>query len=111
MGVDAMTGEDNRHARARFWRKLLRLTRGRVPIIKALQVVAAEEHDSSFQKALEKIRRLLEDEEKSLSEALAAEPVFFSSSVIELIRAAEKTGAWDEILTEIADGIEEGTFD
>lgn len=106
-----MTGEDNRYVRARFWRKLLRLTRGRVPILRALQVVEAEEQDASFQKALERIRRLLEEEEKSLSESLASEPAFFSLSVIELVRAAEKTGAWDEILAEIADGIEEGTFD
>jgi type II secretory pathway component PulF len=107
-----MDGEENkRHIRARFWRKLLRLTRGRVPILKALQVVEAEEKDGSFQQAVANIRRLLEQEEKSLSEALATEPRFFSLSVIELIRAAEKTGAWDEILAEIADGIEEGTFD
>ena len=29
----------------------------------------------------------------------------------ELVRAAEKTGAWDEVLCEITEGLEEGTFD
>lgn len=46
-----------------------------------------------------------------MSDALAAAAPCFSLSAIELVRSAEKSGAWDEILLEIAEGIEEGTFD
>ena len=44
------------------------------------------------------------------SEATVRAPDFFSASIFELIRAAEKRGAWDEILAEIVDGLDEGTF-
>jgi len=37
-------------------------------------------------------------------------PREFSPAVRELVKTAEKTGAWDDILQEIADGLQEGTF-
>jgi len=46
-----------------------------------------------------------------MSQALKKYPAEFSVSVVELIRVAEKSGAWDEILPEITDGLSEGTFD
>ncbi|MFC1498319.1 type II secretion system F family protein [Verrucomicrobiota bacterium] len=94
---------------ALFWKRFSRLTRGRVPILRAMKVIIEEETDGSFKKTLSS---LLEDIEHgtALSEALTKHPSVFSSFVTELIRSAEKSGAWDEILQEIIEGMEDGTF-
>jgi len=94
---------------AMFWRKFLRLTRGRVGVLRALEVMAEEEKDPRFRKLTEDIRMALEHG-ATLSEAVRNFPMMFSPSVRELVKTAEKTGAWDEILQEIADGLQEGTF-
>ena len=95
---------------ARFWRKFLRLTRGRVTVLRALDVIAMEEEDESARAAVLSLRADVIDG-LTLSEALAKRRPEFSLSVVELVKTAEKTGAWDEILEEIAGGIEDGTFD
>ncbi len=104
------TRADKRRLRkAVFWRKFLRLTRGRVPVLRALEVIGAEETDPGFKNTVSLLRREL-DKGCALSEAIAKFPAEFSPSVIELVRTAEKTGAWDEILQEAADGLQDGTF-
>lgn len=95
---------------ARFWCKFLRLTRGRVSVLRALEVITGEEADSSFKETLCSIRRNMEAG-STLSEAVTDHPGEFSPSVVELIKAAESSGAWDEILREIAEGMQDGTFD
>ena len=95
---------------ARFWRKLLRLSRGRVAVLRALEVIALEEKDAGFKGIVSDIHDRMEDG-AILSEALAEHAAVFSLSVREMIKTAEKCGAWDEILLEIAQGLEEGTFD
>ena len=102
--------EETRKAKTRFWRKFLRLTRGRVPVLKALSTAAGEEENAELKKNLRDILVAMETG-SIMSEALAKCDGYFSASIIELIRSAEQTAAWDEILPEIADGIEEGTFD
>ena len=95
--------------RARFWRKFLRLTRGRVPVLRALAVISEEETDPRFRKLVNDIHAALE-RGATLSEAIGRSRTEFSLSVVELVKTAEKTGAWDEILQEIADGLQDGTF-
>jgi type II secretory pathway component PulF len=95
--------------RAKFWRKFLRLTRGRVPVLRALSVISEEETDSAFRKRIDEIRRAM-DRGHTLSEAIGKFRRDFSPSIVELVKTAEKTGAWDEILQEIADGLQDGTF-
>ncbi|MBA4388302.1 MAG: hypothetical protein C0404_10000 [Verrucomicrobia bacterium] len=107
--VGSMTNED-RNRIARFWRKYLRLTRGRVSALRALEVIGDEERDESFRHSVKTIRRMIEDG-STISEAMSKASAGFSLSVIELVKTAEKTGAWDEILQEIVDGLEDGTFD
>lgn len=97
-------------AQSRFWRKFLRLTRGRVRVIRALEVLAGEEKDPEFKAVADALHKDLE-EGRSLSEAMARHESVFSPSVLELVKTAEKCGAWDEILQEIADGLADGTFD
>ena len=105
-----MHPSDKQLRQARFWKKLLRLTRGRVTVLRAFDVIGAEEPDSPFRAVLTALRRDL-DAGLALSEALRKQAPEFSMSVVELIRTAEATGAWDEILQEIADGLSDGTFD
>lgn len=92
-----------------FFRKLMRLTRGRIDILRALAVIRTESEGGYFADALDDIEGSVRSG-TTLSEALAAQPALFSLSVVELVRSAERTGAWDDILLEIADGLQEGTF-
>jgi type IV pilus assembly protein PilC len=105
-----MDKEEKRQKHSRFWKKFLRLTRGRVPVLRALEVIAGEEQDVAFKTVISSVRSDMEHG-VSMSEALKKHGSEFSLSVIELVRMAEKTGAWDEILQEITDGLSEGTFD
>ena len=100
--------KQQRHAR--FWKKFLRLTRGRVPVLRTLHISALEAHDEEFQAVLSTVHKDVE-EGATLSEAIARHPEEFSLSIVELVKTAEGSGAWDEILDEIADGLAEGTFD
>jgi type II secretory pathway component PulF len=95
---------------AKFWRKFLRLTRGRVTVLRALEVIAIEEKDQSFQGVVKDIRSHV-DRGMVMSEALIKHAGEFSPSIVELIKTEEKTGAWDEILQELVDGLQDGTFE
>ncbi len=104
-----MTSETQKH-QARFWRKYLRLTRGHVAALQALEIIIQEEKDPAFSKTIAEILTTLKAG-KSFNEAFSQHPGLFSLSVLELLKAAESSGAWDDILEEIAAGLEEGTFD
>ena len=78
-------------------------------MVRALETVIAEEDDPSFREVLIELASGVK-RGRMLSEALEAHGEVFSPSVRELIRTAEKTGAWDDILQEIADGLADGTF-
>ena len=94
---------------AGFWKKFLRLTRGRITALHTLEIISEEESEPALKKVIYSIYKDM-DNGDTLSEAIKKHPSDFSSSVVELIKAAEKTGAWDEILREITDGLNEGTF-
>ena len=105
-----MAASDQRIMLARFWRKLLRLTRGRVSVLRALEVIIQEQPPGPFKESVEEVHAAIEGG-ASLSDALRYHPDTFSLSVRELVRTAEQSGAWDDILQEIADGLADGTFD
>ena len=94
----------------RFWKKFLRLTRGRVAVLRALTVISQEEEDPRCRRLIEALTHTVE-KGCPLSAAMAEHPQHFSRSVVELLKTAEKTGAWEEILPEIVGGLEDGTFD
>jgi len=50
------------------------------------------------------------EDNASMSAALSERPSDFSISEVELVKTAEKRGAWDEILAELADGLADGSF-
>lgn len=101
---------DAQAIQARFWKKLQKLTRGRIDIFHAMEIIVEEERDPDFRSALEAVNSKLR-EGNQLSLAMEAASDRFSKSVRELVRSAEKTGAWDEILPIIAQGLEDDTFD
>ena len=94
---------------ARFWKKIQKLTRGRIDILRAMEIVVAEEGNPEFKAALERVYSEIR-EGREFSTAMEAAADHFSYSVRELVRSAEKTGAWDEILPLIAEGLEDDTF-
>ncbi len=94
---------------AHAWRKFMRLTRGRIPTLRALEVILLEEKDPEISAFFSTLSKEMNDG-STMSEAVEKHGKLVSPSVLELLRYAEKTGAWDEILLEIADGLEEGTF-
>jgi type IV pilus assembly protein PilC len=94
----------------KFWKKFLRLTRGRVTVLRALEMIVLEEKDATFRDSVKDIRTCIEGG-STMSQAMQKHPDDFSPSIVELIRTAEKTGAWDEILQEIVDGLQDGTFE
>ena len=108
--VFAMNVSEKQIRQGRFWRKFLRLTRAGVPVIRTLEVVGQEEENERFAKV---IRALLEDVENgtALAAALTKFPSEFSPSVVEMIKTAEKRGAWDEVVEELSEGLLEGTFE
>ncbi|MEI6972122.1 MAG: type II secretion system F family protein [bacterium] len=92
-----------------FWRKFTRLIRGRVTVLRALDVICREETDPVRKDMISSMKRTVE-KGSPLSVATSEYPQHFSSSIVELLKTAEKTGAWEEILPEIVDGLADGTF-
>jgi len=101
---------DKQKLQARFWRKFQLLTRGRLDVRRAMDVIVEEERDPELKRTLQQLRTSL-NEGQPLSEALAAFPGEFSRAVRELIRSAEHTGAWDEILPLISQGLDDSTLE
>lgn len=95
---------------ARFWRKFLLLTRGRLDVLRAMDVIIEEETEAAFRETLVALRDMLR-QGHPLSEGLAKHPTVFSRAVRELVMSAERTGAWEEILPLMADGLADGTLD
>lgn len=88
----------------------MRLTRGRLSTLRALSVILQEPLQQDFKQTLEQILADLKSG-TGVSDAFRRHPGTFSLCIIELVDSAEKSGAWDEILEEIAGGLEDGTFD
>jgi len=105
-----MTPGATTQRQAHFWRKFSLLTRGRLDVLRALSIIVAEEPDPTFRETLRALQAALQTG-MALSEALEQQATLFSRSVRELVRSAEQSGAWDEILPLIAEGLSDGTLD
>ncbi len=110
ISVFDMNATDKQARQGKFWRKYLRLTRAGVTVLRTLELARDEETDEEFAAVL---TDLLGQVEKgaAVSVALEKAPSYFTPSVIEMVRTAEKRGAWDEVIAELSDGLLEGTFD
>ncbi len=92
-----------------FWMKLLRLTRGRISLVRAVEIIEEEESHEEWARVIRQLRELM-GQGRTLADAVCEQPAVFSLSVRELVVAAERSGAWEEIMQELADGLREGTF-
>jgi len=90
---------------ARFTRTLGTLISSGVPILEGLDITAKTAGNAVVEKALQKVRRSLE-EGKSLTEPLKESEVF-PGMVTQMIAVGEQTGAMDAMLQKIADFYEE----
>jgi type IV pilus assembly protein PilC len=90
---------------ARFTRTLGTLISSGVPILEGLDITAKTSGNAVVEKALQKVRRSLE-EGKSLTEPLKDSEVF-PGMVTQMIAVGEQTGAMDAMLQKIADFYEE----
>jgi len=104
-----MSVSEKQLQQSRFWRKYLRLSRAGVPILRAFEIMSEEEPDAAFAEVLAALLGHLRDG-VSLSDALQRFPKVFALSSVELVRTAERRGAWDEILQELSEGLADGTF-
>jgi len=89
----------------RFTRTLGTLIASGVPILEGLDITAKTSGNAVVEKALNKVRRSLE-EGKSLTEPLKESEVF-PGMVTQMIAVGEQTGAMDAMLQKIADFYEE----
>jgi len=86
------------------------LTRGRIDTFHAFEVIIEEIADTEFRTAIQSVYDSLRGGKK-LSEALGEQPGAFCLSIRELVASAEKSGAWDDVLPVIIEGLEDGTFE
>lgn len=90
---------------APFTRSLAALVAARMPLLRALESLAAEEGGEGARGVLQDVTEALEDG-ASLSEALARRPGVFDGAYRSLVRVGEETGTLGEVLGRLADRLE-----
>jgi type II secretory pathway component PulF len=107
--VNEAVANERQRRQAAFWKKFALLTRGRLDVLRAMDIIIAEEADAEWRGVLSAVNQSLRSG-AALSDALEPHANVFSRSVRELVRSAERTGAWDEILPLIATGLLDATL-
>ena len=92
------------------WRKFGRMMDSGIPVVSALKVIGEETLDPRLKEAIRAIAVDIQGG-ATLSNSMAKHPALFSKSVRTLVQAGEMTGAIDRIAKEIAEGLQDGTFD
>lgn len=85
-----------------FSQKLGTLYRAGIPFVRAMEIIAAEEEDAGFKKALLGIRESIEAG-TTIAEAMKQFPEYFSSLYVNSMGAGETSGKLDEILSRLND--------
>ena len=88
-----------------FARQLATMVDSGIPIASALEVLAEQIDDRTFQQVLRKVRDDIEAG-ASLSEGIARHPKVFSEFFMNMVRAGESSGRLDEILDRVASYLE-----
>jgi len=88
-----------------FSRQLATMVDSGIPVVSALDVLADQVEDRTFQKILQKLRDDVEAG-SSLSEAMGLHPRVFSDFFVNMVRAGESSGRLDEILDRVASYVE-----
>lgn len=88
-----------------FYRLLSTMLNAWMPLLKAIVVLEKQEKNPVFKKMLSRFLSELK-EGKTLSECLDIYPGSFSEAEIGVVRAGEKTGKLNEVLTSLAEQVE-----
>ena len=88
-----------------FWRQLAMLIEVGVPLLRALQQIAARTSHAALRQVIQRVAADIEVG-NSLSEALAQHPQAFSRLTVQVIQVAERGGVLDHSLRLIAEEIE-----
>jgi len=86
---------------ARFARSFALALKSGVPVVQAMNVVAATVENAHFARAIDKMREGVERGDSVLRTAAASG--IFTPVVLQMIAVGEESGALDEMLTEVAD--------
>jgi MSHA biogenesis protein MshG len=86
---------------ARFARSFALALKSGVPVVQAMNVVAATVENAYFARAIDKMREGVERGDSVLRTAAASG--IFTPVVLQMIAVGEESGALDEMLTEVAD--------
>ena len=76
-----------------------------MPLVRCFDLLCEGEKNKEFKRALEKIKKWVEDGE-TLADALGKYPEYFDSMFVNMVAAGEKGGVLDEILTRLAKNLE-----
>ena len=88
-----------------FSRQLATMVDSGIPVVSALDILAEQNEDRTFQAILRKLRDDVEAG-AGLSEAMSHHPRVFSDFFVNMVRAGETSGQLDEILDRVASYVE-----
>ena len=89
-----------------FMRQFASLTRSQIPILQALRVLEEQSPNKTLKAILAQIKDSIQNDGKSLSEAMKMFPNVFPLDQINLIYAGETGGILQEILDQLANKLE-----
>lgn len=121
---NTLSGHPNRHSEPpevpmipdiskkieKFSRKFGRLLSSGVPLVVSLVTIAEEADDPAFADAIRAITESVKGGRR-FSECLADFPQWFSRSYVNMVHSGEAQGELDRRMTELADGIAEGSIE
>ena len=98
----------NRHHRvtpkdiSMFTQQISTLIQAGIPLVQACDIIAKTQHNPLFKRTIVQIKQHME-EGNTFAESLAQHPKWFNPLFIHLIKAGEKSGTLDMMLTELVD--------
>lgn len=92
-----------------FWRKFAKLLNSGVPLLNSLDMIKREMSDKELKSAVERISSDIKNG-TDISKSVTQYPQFFPFSIQAMIRAGEIGGSLEVVASQIADGLEDGTF-
>jgi type II secretory pathway component PulF len=85
-----------------FTWQLASLVKARVPILRALTLIAQQTDNGAFQAAVEDLKQQVKDG-KTLSESMRHYPKLFNNLYLSMVKSGEQGGALEEVLYKIAE--------
>jgi type II secretory pathway component PulF len=98
-------GRSVRRDRIVFTRQLLTVYRSGIPLVAGLEMLAEQTENPQLRATLRALRADVEGG-TTLAEAMSRHPGFFPEMYVSVVRAAEASGALDQLLGKLADSLE-----